>query len=292
MNMAQAYYQIKKKIWSFFLLAVFALPLPHDGKLRLYNYHEDQFLEIQYLNSQGEWLQTAYDKLNSFLSSRDSHEMMPIEKKLIELLDHLQDNFGVDTIEIISGYRSPDFNKSLKDDGRDVAENSFHMKGMACDIHIDEIRESTLRDYLLSLKLGGVGYYGNLLMVHADFGPVRTWQGGVFSENTEIGIFNKDNDVKMRTDRLFYDPESTIKFVSKRVPKNLVLERFSHGKWMVASRSVIPAKAGIHESQATLDPRVRGDDSDGAMGYFGKFRYHYESDSTWQNSNEFYIKKK
>lgn len=248
-------------------MAVFALPLAHDGKLRLYNYHDDRFLEVQYLNSQGEWLQSAYDQLNDFFSSRDNHQSFPIEKRLIELLDHLQDYFEVDTVEIISGYRSPTFNQSLKDAGRDVAENSFHTKGMACDIHLDEIRESTLRDYLLSLKLGGVGYYGNLLMVHADFGPVRTWQGGAFLENTEIGIFNADSDVKIRTDKLFYDLESTIRFSGDEVPKNLILERFFRGKWVVENPDFRAAK-------------------------FGKFRYHYESDSAWQNSNEFYVKKK
>lgn len=248
-------------------MAAFALPLPHDGQIRLYNYHDDQFLEIQYLDFKGKWLETAYDKLNSFLSSRDTHQIFPIERRLIELLDHLQDHFEADTLEIISGYRSPAFNQSLKEAGRDVSENSYHVKGMACDIHIDEIRESTLRDYLISLKLGGVGYYGNLLMVHVDFGPVRTWQGGTFSENTEIGIFNEHSEVKIRTDKLFYDSESTIKFLGEKVPKNPILERFFRGKWIL-------------ENPETHSTR------------FGKFRYRYESDSTWQNSNEFYLKKR
>ncbi len=245
--------------------------LSHDGVLRLYAYHLDELGEFHYLDASGNWIEAQYQKICAILRSRGDDKTLAVEKSLIELADHLQDHFGADTVEIISGYRSADFNASLKDDGRNVAENSMHIQGKAFDIHLDEIRESELRDYLLKLGLGGVGYYGNRLMVHMDLGPVRQWQDGDFVENTEIGIFNKETTIKIRTDKLFYDTTSELKLSRDGVETldALIVERFHRGKW---------GEAGVFSgSLLGLVP--------------GKYRLVFKKGEVWQNSNEFYIKR-
>jgi len=290
------------KFWVLLLLSLIVLPaeasqiyhtpleLPHDGIIRFYIYHVDEVASIRYLDDQGKWIPESYDKISKMLRSREDDQTIEIDKRLIELADHLQDHFGVDTIEVISGFRSRAFNKNLKEAGRNVANESFHTKGLAMDIHIDEIKEATLRDYLLSLKLGGVGYYGNILMVHMDFGPIREWNGGDYKENLGIGIFNEESSATFTTHKLFYDLNSQMMIHVKGIVGqiNLVLHKFYRGQWqeIVDSRIEIDAskinKVSIQELMKSLKN----------LSPYGKFRFQYKKGSEWQNSNEFYVKKK
>ena len=258
---------------------------PHDGHIRFYVYHLDEVLEIQYKDDTGKWIPQAYEKINRLMRSRGDHLVTEMDKRLIELADHVQDHFKADTIEIISGYRSPKFNAQLKSEGHNVAKESYHMKGMAADIHVDEIKETTIRDYLKQLNLGGVGYYGDRLMVHMDFGPKREWHSGDFKENTKIGIFNKENDIKIRTDRLFYILNSKLQlsFTGLDSDKSgqLGLEKFHRGKWQ-------PVKKLNRKSNYLMSELTEGING---MSPYGKFRLRLDTPQ-WQHSNEFYIKKK
>lgn len=286
----------------FLSFSSFAEILPNlskDGKIRFYVYHNDEFLEIQYLNEKKEWIEGAQQKFNHLLRSRDDDKVKEIDKRLVELADHLQDHFKVDTIEVISGFRSVEFNNKLKSEGHNVARESFHTKGQAMDIHIDEINETAIRDYLLQKKLGGVGYYGKHLMIHMDFGPVRQWQDSSFREATNVGIFNKESVVQIRTDKFYYsyNSDEKISFQIQNLTnlsdaiKKMKIQKFHRGKWKTIS---IPLEVVSSQSSQSLSVPV--------MRYFrypnkqeftsyGKFRLRYEDGKTWQNSNEFYVKR-
>lgn len=278
-----------------------ALKLRVDGFLRLYSYHLDEFLEVQYKDPFGAWNVAAYEKIKKTCRSRDEHEKFAVDRRLIELADHLQDHFGADVIEIISCYRSSAFNKKLKTEGHSVASESFHTKGLAMDIHIDEIRESTLRNYLVKLGLGGVGYYGNRLMVHMDFGPVRQWTDGEWRNNTTIGLFNKASAWQLKTDKLFYtsgeDIQVTITGADEGSFPVVFVEKFVRGKWVQVNQLTLK-RVHPHKRFPSV---IRGDDllvqtkrilDDGTEATpFGKYRLRFEHNGDWQNSNEFYIKK-
>lgn len=259
--------------------------LRRDGVVRFYVYHTDEFAEIRYLDEKGQWREDASLKLKGIFRSRGDGEVFSLDKRLVELADHLQDHFAIDTVEVISAYRSPEFNRHLKETGHNVANESFHTKGLAMDIHLDEVDEADLRDYLLSLKLGGVGYYGNKLMVHMDFGPVRAWQDGGFVENTGIGIFNKSSIVSLRTDKLFYRLSELLKLASSGgATGDLLLQKFHRGKW-VTEKAALSVKSEIELSQSFL----KSDRDVGSV--YGKYRLRLEKGGAWQNSNEFYVKK-
>jgi uncharacterized protein YcbK (DUF882 family) len=258
------------------------LGLKRDGNLRLYVYHVDEFLTIQYLDEKGRWIDEAYQRINHLLRSRGDDAEILMDKRLIELADHLQDHFQVDAIEVISAYRSLDFNKQLKQKGHSVANESLHTKGLALDIHIDEITEADLRDYLLKIHKGGVGYYGDRLMVHVDFGPIRKWHGGNYRENTRIGLFNKKSPVKITTDKLFYTPEEQLNLSFQGIKKSstLRIHKFHRGKWTEGGEF-----SGQRLQLSTIANKLRN------LSPYGKFRVQYKQSEDWQNSNEFYIKK-
>ena len=78
--------------------------------------------------------------------------------------------------EVISGYRSPATNDTLRSTrGGGVAKHSLHMVGKAIDVRLPGVPLTELRDAALSLRQGGVGFYPSEQFVHLDTGPVRRW---------------------------------------------------------------------------------------------------------------------
>jgi uncharacterized protein YcbK (DUF882 family) len=51
------------------------------------------------------------------------------------------------------------------------------MDGRAIDVRMTGFPTRRLRDFALSLRSGGVGYYARSDFVHLDTGRVRTWAG-------------------------------------------------------------------------------------------------------------------
>jgi uncharacterized protein YcbK (DUF882 family) len=88
-----------------------------------------------------------------------------IDPRLIATLIQVSDTFGGRTLRIASGYREHSF-----------AKESKHLQGEACDFAIEGVPNEALRDYLLTLKSVGVGYYPNSSFVHLDVrGQKVTW---------------------------------------------------------------------------------------------------------------------
>lgn len=70
-------------------------------------------------------------------------------------------------------YRSPEYDGYLRSIGRNVAKNSFHMRGVAIDFSIQGFSMGSLSRIAKSFLAGGVGQYAEF--VHVDTGPVRYW---------------------------------------------------------------------------------------------------------------------
>lgn len=213
-------------------------PPSGDGKLSLYNYHENEYLDITYRQGQ-RLLPDGVKRIQHLLRSRSDGTERPIDLRLIELIDHLQDHFGAETIEIISGYRSPAYNRSLKLEGRGVASESLHTLGLAADIHIDEVSERELFEYAQGLGVGGAGIYPRFNFVHVDVGPARTWQEAVGRERVLIGTENNPNPAwSTVTDNNSYRPGATLTaavtnndYRDQRLIVNVWTERFRKGQW-------------------------------------------------------------
>jgi uncharacterized protein YcbK (DUF882 family) len=76
---------------------------------------------------------------------------------------------------IISGYRSPQTNAMLLQQGRGVAKKSLHLHGKAIDLRLPGCSLSVLRRVAMDMRGGGVGYYPRPDFVHIDVGRVRYW---------------------------------------------------------------------------------------------------------------------
>lgn len=96
-----------------------------------------------------------------------------------ELVDVIAATHGLletrEPFTLFSGYRSPQTNSMLRRSSRAVARDSYHMKGMAADLHMDTRSVRQVAAAALSLGVGGVGRYSRSNFTHLDSGPIRTW---------------------------------------------------------------------------------------------------------------------
>ncbi len=125
---------------------------------------------------------TGLFQIDKALMDYRAWQIARIDLKLVELLHEIHHytkrRYGVDRIDVLSGYRSPATNRYLRRHSRGVAKHSYHMKAQAVDIHIPGVRLRTLRHIARGIGMGGVGYYPRSGFVHVDVGPVRTWRRG------------------------------------------------------------------------------------------------------------------
>lgn len=147
---------------------------PNDGELHLFNLHLKEEIKIKYRDG-NTYDEDALEKIRNVLRCRMTQQEHEISVELIELIDQIQDHFEADVVQVISAYRSPYMNETLRRNGRKVAKYSRHMHGEAMDIRLPGVPVRKLRDYALSLKQGGVGYYPGPNFVHIDVGQFRTW---------------------------------------------------------------------------------------------------------------------
>lgn len=149
--------------------------LSGDGVISLYNLHLEEKEVVRFRDSEGHSIPDGMERINHLLRCRGTQKETTMALPLLDVVDHLQDKFGADEVQIISGYRAPEFNDRLKKAGRKVATRSRHMHGEAMDIRLLGVSMKEVRDYLVEKRVGGVGFYHDNNFVHVDVGPFRTW---------------------------------------------------------------------------------------------------------------------
>ncbi len=137
--------------------------------------HTGERLKIQYSDEYG-YLPDGLAEINYFLRDFRTDDVHPMDTGLLDILNELRQGMSKSGVfEVISGYRSPKTNESLRANGSGVAKHSLHMQGRAIDIRLTGVDTSQLRNYCISMECGGVGYYQKSDFIHVDTGRVRSW---------------------------------------------------------------------------------------------------------------------
>jgi uncharacterized protein YcbK (DUF882 family) len=147
-----------------------------------------QFRSLHLVNNRtGEWIDTAFwvdgeyipDALGAFnhiLRDWRQDVVHKIDPRTLDILAATHQMLDTtEPFEIISGYRTKQTNNMLRRRSRGVASNSYHLRGMACDITMQSRSVRQISGAGLELGAGGVGKYSRSDFVHLDSGPVRTW---------------------------------------------------------------------------------------------------------------------
>ncbi|MCX8072263.1 MAG: DUF882 domain-containing protein [Candidatus Binatia bacterium] len=146
------------------------------GQLELEHAHFSEQLRIQYRHADGSYNPQALAQLNRFFRSRGDGRMQPIPLRLVELLAYIQSRYRARPMVLLSGYRSPEFNEALGEQGRAVALASLHTQALAADITMPGIDLRKLWLRLRTEQVGGVGFYERQRFLHVDVGPPRFWE--------------------------------------------------------------------------------------------------------------------
>ena len=143
--------------------------------LSLFNVNSNESLTVTYW-SDGTYRREALNQLNHFLRDSQTGEQTEMDPLLFDVLWHTEEVTGFHgTVDVLSGYRSPEHNAWLASVSRGVAQDSQHMNGNAMDIRFPGVPVFKIRQAARSLQMGGVGFYPRSGFVHLDTGPLRYW---------------------------------------------------------------------------------------------------------------------
>ncbi len=139
------------------------------------NLHTGEILSSTYW-AEGEYVADEMKLVDKILRDHRTGDIINIDTRLLDILYVMQQLVKVSgSYNVISGYRSPASNERLRTASSKVAKNSFHMKGRAIDINLPGCDLKHLRNAVVSMQAGGVGYYPTSNFIHIDNGKVRHW---------------------------------------------------------------------------------------------------------------------
>lgn len=146
-----------------------------SGRISIVNLHTNENLQIRYLEKGNRFSRQALSRLDHLFRCHYNGKQMPIDPALYLLMDRIHTRLGAGKrpLQLISGYRSPEYNRLLCERSSGVAQKSYHLKGMAADIRIEGLDLGRIREEAVTLAQGGVGAYDQF--IHVDLGPIRTW---------------------------------------------------------------------------------------------------------------------
>ncbi len=119
------------------------------------------------------------EAFSALVEDRASGERVPMAPRLLELLRELAASRDHPRIELVSGFRSPKRNESLRKKEHKVASHSEHSLGHALDFRVEGLTPKELRREIERLGWrGGLGQYDKPTdrFVHADIGRNRRWR--------------------------------------------------------------------------------------------------------------------
>jgi uncharacterized protein YcbK (DUF882 family) len=124
----------------------------------------------------GDINQSGLARINKIFGAHygDGVQGQNMSLRFLEFLSFLQSHYDRAPFKLLSGFRAPKYNQSLRDKGKLAAQTSMHTEGAAADIIFPSVLSAEIFPYIKSLNCCGVGYYhGNA--IHIDTGPPRYW---------------------------------------------------------------------------------------------------------------------
>jgi len=147
-----------------------------DGVLEIENAHTREKVMVRYRDASGSYSQDALNKLDALFRSRGDDARTRVSLRLVELIDHLEDQERPKPLMLVSGYRSEGYNSALIARGGQAARTSMHSEGLAADLRFTGVDHRALWLRLRDLECCGAGYYKKSGFLHVDTGRPRFWE--------------------------------------------------------------------------------------------------------------------
>jgi uncharacterized protein YcbK (DUF882 family) len=148
---------------------------PREKSVAFYHLTTGEQLRTVYW-CQGAYLPGALQAVDYLLRDYHANEVQPIDPQLLALLFTMRQLLDTNApFQVMSGYRSPATNATLRRSNRTAAVYSLHREGKAVDLRLPGRHLGVVRRAALAVQAGGVGYYPRRNFLHVDTGPVRSW---------------------------------------------------------------------------------------------------------------------
>jgi uncharacterized protein YcbK (DUF882 family) len=145
-----------------------------NGWLEIFNPALNERVQVQYLGPDGRYDYAAIDDLRHILHSRGDVGEGDVTPRFVELLGYLYARTGR-PLKLLSGYRSPSLNDSMRRRGKLAAFGSMHTEGLAADLAFPQSELLPLWLHVRELGCCGAGYYPAQGFLHVDVGVPRYW---------------------------------------------------------------------------------------------------------------------
>jgi uncharacterized protein YcbK (DUF882 family) len=149
--------------------------LTGDGTLELVGVHSGEHVTVTYRRPDGTYDRDALARIRHVMRSSDGGEG-DISLRLVELLGHVYVLRGKQPLTIQSGYRSPEYNETIRARGARAAGGSLHTEGLAADVAFPKKELKKVWLEVRALDCCGAGYYQTEGFLHLDVGPPRFWE--------------------------------------------------------------------------------------------------------------------
>jgi uncharacterized protein YcbK (DUF882 family) len=180
-----------------------------DGRLQLASRKNPSTFAGVYRRSDGGYDPQALRAIHRVFDAPFDADKPNLSLRLIEFLDYLQDRLRPGArITITSGYRSPAYNRRVRQGGGLAAKASLHQYGMAADFIMEAVPSRRVWETVKTLGFGGAGYYQGET-VHVDVGPARFWDQRTSGVGT--GISDDNQLIGLVADYDIYPPESFVR---------------------------------------------------------------------------------
>lgn len=162
-----------------------------DGKLHIKNMHTGREASVSLLMPDGSLDEKGFDRVDEVFGFPTAEKGEHISPRLIFMLDYFSDLAAPGkTIRMVSAYRSPDYNSSLRNAGGNVARTSLHIDGMALDFNIPGVDGKALWQIIKEKNCCGVGHYGGA-NIHLDSARPRFWEAATSKVRTGESDYNR-----------------------------------------------------------------------------------------------------
>jgi uncharacterized protein YcbK (DUF882 family) len=146
------------------------------GVLAVHNAHTGERVRVTYRLIDGTYEPGAFSQLQRVFRSRGDGREGTLEPRFVEVLGWLYDATDRRPLQLLSGYRSPEYNDTIRERGAKAASASLHTEGMAADFAFPRAGLKDLWLRLRDLDCCGVGFYEKGGFMHVDVGPPRFWE--------------------------------------------------------------------------------------------------------------------
>jgi uncharacterized protein YcbK (DUF882 family) len=169
-----------------------------DGWVHIRNTKTGQEAKVTLFTANGSLNEEGLNRIDKVFGFPTGEKGEHISPRLICMLDYFSDLVAPGkVINLNSGYRSPEYNGTIRNAGGNVARTSQHMDGMAIDFNIDGVDGKSLWTIIKNYECCGVGYYGGI-DIHLDSARPRFWEAATSKVRT--GESDQNQRIYLSTD--------------------------------------------------------------------------------------------